>query len=87
MIPNGESFYEVLDRIKKMLHKILESKEEKVCLVSHGAIFNLLGCYVCDSPLSKFWTFYMSGCGVCKIVMKGIDDFNIKYWNECQHLK
>lgn len=86
-IPNGESFYSVLDRVKKLLHKILASPEESVCIVSHGAVLNLLACFVFEAPLRKFWTFYMGGCATCKLVMRDIDDYSVKYWNETQYLK
>ncbi|CAL5997315.1 Histidine_phosphatase superfamily protein [Hexamita inflata] len=86
-IPNGESFYQVIDRIDKMMRKILTSTEDIVCLVSHGAIFNLLACYMFQSPLKNFWSFYMGGCAVSKIIIKDIDDFTVKYWNQTIHLK
>lgn len=87
VVPNGESFYQCLDRIRSLFLKILESPEERVCIVSHGAVLNLLGCWIVDAPLSKFWNFYMSGCGVSKLAAHGIDDVRILYWNRQEFLK
>lgn len=86
-IPNGESFHSVSDRMRKFLFKILKSDDDNICVVSHGTNLNLLGCFIFDAPYRKFWNFYMSGCGVTKLVMNDIDDIRIKYWNACHFLK
>lgn len=87
LVPNGESFYSCVDRMRQFLFKILRSDEDNVCVVSHGTNLNLLGCFIFDAPFKKFWNFYMSACGVTKIVMNDIDDIRIKYWNACHFLK
>lgn len=86
-IPNGESFYQVLDRIKKFFDRVLDSDEDNICVVTHGAITNLVACFIADAPISKFWNFYMSGCGVSKLQLNSIDDIKVKYWNACHFLK
>ena len=87
LIPNGESFYSVVDRFRQFLFRILKSDEDNICVVTHGMNLNLLGCFMFDAPFKKFWNFYMSACGVTKIVMNDIDDIRIKYWNACHFLK
>ena len=42
MIPNGESFYSVMDRLKKFLEKFWQSDEEVCTIVTHGAVITLL---------------------------------------------
>lgn len=64
-----------------MLFKILNSPEEHICIVSHGANLNLLALLIFEAPMRNFWTFYMSGCGVSKIAMHDINKFTLKYWN------
>lgn len=86
-IPNGESFQSVIDRMRKFLFRVLDSDEDDICVVSHGTNLNLLGCFMFDAPLRKFWNFYMSACGVSKIEVRAIDDIRIKYWNACHFLK
>ena len=61
MIPNGEIFYSVMDRLKKFCR-----------IVSHGAVLNLFGLLIMQGPLDHFWTMYISGCGVSKVIMKEI---------------
>ena len=81
LIPNGESFYSVVDRFRQFLFRILKSDEDNICVVTHGTNLNLLGCFMFDAPFKKFWNFYMSA------VMNDIDDIRIKYWNACHFLK
>ena len=87
MIPNGESFYSVMDRLKKFLERFWQSDEEVCTIVSHGAVLNLLGLIIMQAPLTHFWSMDMSGCGVSKIVMKDISKITIDYWNAHHFLK
>ena len=86
-MPNGESFYSVMDRLRRFLIRFWEG-DEKVCtIVSHGAITNVLSLMLIQAPLEKFWTMYMSGCGVSKVIIKGISKFSIDYCNAHHFLK
>ena len=87
MIPNGETFYSVMDRLKKFLERFWQSDEEVCTIASHGAVLNCFGLMIMQAPLDHFWTMYMSGCGVSKVVMKGISKFAIDYWNAHHFLK
>ena len=87
LVPNGESFYSVVDRFRKFLFRILDSDEDDVCVVSHATNLNLLWCYIIDAPYNKFVKCTMSPCGVSKVIMEDIDDIRIKYWNACHFLK
>ena len=61
---------------------------EEVCtIVSHGAITNVLSLMFLQAPLEKFWSMYMSACGVSKVQMKSIYSFTIEYWNANHFLK
>ena len=86
-MPNGESFYSVMDRLRRFLIKFWESDEEVCTIVSHGAITNVLSLMIVQAPLEKFWTMYISACGVSKIKMKGISEFSVDYWNANHFLK
>ena len=87
MVPNGETFYCVMDRLRKFLERFWLSDEEVCTIASHGTVTNCFGLLIMQSPISQFWTMYMSGCGVSKIIMKGIDKFQIDYWNAHHFLK
>ena len=86
-IPEGETFYSVMDRVRLFLVKFWESDEEICTVVSHGTITNVLALMITQAPLQKFWTMYMSACGVSKIQMKSIYSFTVEYWNANHFLK
>jgi broad specificity phosphatase PhoE len=87
IIPNGESFYSVLDRIKKFLDRFWNSDEDVCMICSHGAITNLIALYITDQPMKNFWRMYMNGCGLSVIKMTDVDQFTIDTWNEHHFLK
>ena len=86
-IPEGETFYSVMDRLRLFFIKFWESDEEECTIVSHGAITNILSLMFLQAPLEKFWSMYMSACGVSKIQMKSIYSFTVEYWNANHFLK
>ena len=86
-IPEGETFYSVMDRLRLFLVRFWDSDEEVCTIVSHGAITNILSLMLLQAPLEKFWSMYMAACGVSKVQMKGIYEFTIEYWNAFHFLK
>ena len=86
-IPEGETFYSVMNRLRLFFIKFWESDEEECTIVSHGAITNILSLMFLQAPLEKFWSMYMSACGVSKIQMKSIYSFTVEYWNANHFLK
>jgi broad specificity phosphatase PhoE len=87
IVPEGETFYAVMDRLRLFFVKFWESDEEVCTIVSHGAITNVLALMFLQSPLEKFWSMYMAACGVSKVQMKSIYSFTIEYWNANYFLK
>ena len=87
IVPEGETFYAVMDRLRLFFVKFWESEEEVCTIVSHGAITNVLSLMFLQAPLEKFWSMYMSACGVSKVQMKSIYSFTIEYWNANYFLK
>ena len=87
MIPNGESFYSVMDRLKKFLEKFWQSDEEVCTIVTHGAVINCLSLVIMQAPITNFWSMYVKACAVSKIIMKDISKISIDYWNVSHFLK
>ena len=87
IIPEGETFYSVMSRLRLFFVKFWESDEDTCTIVSHGAITNILSLMFLQAPLEKFWSMYMSACGVSKVQMKSIYSFTIEYWNANHFLK
>lgn len=46
------------------MHKIYEMEEDTICLVTHGTIISMIGIYISECPVSKFWTFASYPCGI-----------------------
>ena len=46
LIPNGETFYQVLDRLHRLFLRLREQDYENVVLVTHGAVINLIFVYL-----------------------------------------
>ena len=87
IVPEGETFYAVMDRLRLFFVKFWQSDEEVCTIVSHGAITNVLSLMFLQAPLEKFWSMYMSACGVSKVQMKSIYSFVVEYWNANHFLK
>ena len=76
-----------MNRLRLFFVKFWESDEQECTIVSHGAITNILSLMFLQAPLEKFWSMYMSACGVSKVQMKSIYSFTIEYWNANYFLK
>ena len=68
-------------KIKIILFRFWESDETECTIASHEAITNILSLMFLQAPLEKFWSMYISACGVSKVQMKSIYSFTIEYWN------
>jgi len=87
IIPNGESFYKVMNRLRLFFVKFWESDEDTCTIVTNEVISNSLSLMFMQAPLEKFWAMHMSACGVSKVQMKNIYSFTIEYWNANYFLK
>jgi len=81
IIPLGEDFYFVMNRLRLFFTKFWESDEDTCTIVSHGYIINILSLMLLQAPIEKFWSMNMSPCAVSKIQMKSLYSFTIEYWN------
>lgn len=86
-MPGGETFYSVMDRLRRFFVRFWESDEEVCTIVSHGAVTNIASLMFMQAPLEKFWSMYVSSCGVSKVTMNGVYKFTINYWNAQHFLK
>ncbi len=86
LIPGGETFYQVLDRIHRLFLRLREQEEEKVVLVSHGAAINLIFVYLTETHPSHYWDFYVEPCSVSHIKLYPNGKINIIKFNDTNHL-
>ncbi len=86
LIPNGETFYQVLDRIHRLFLRLREQKEKNVVLVSHGAVINLIFVYMTETHPSHYWDFYVKPCSISHVKLHTNGKINIIKFNDFNHL-
>lgn len=86
LIPGGETFYQVLDRIHRLFLRLREQQEQNVVLVSHGAVINLLFVYITQTHPSRYWDFYVKPCSISHIRLHPNGRTNIVKFNDIHHL-
>lgn len=86
IIPNGETFYQVLDRIHRLFLRLRSQKEENIALVSHGAIINILFVYLTRTDPSQFYSFYVKPCSITHIKLNQNGKYSIVSFNSVSHL-
>lgn len=55
--PNGESYQEMLERVLKAIYAIIESNNDDVVIVTHGAVIMCLQCYITGTPFEEMTKF------------------------------
>jgi phosphoserine phosphatase len=84
-IPGGESLQEVAARSTDALAGILEAHpQHTVAVVTHDSVIRVLLCHLAGLPLSSYWLFQPSPCGVS--VVHADEGFAIQAVNGTQHL-
>ena len=79
IIPEGETFYTVMNRVRLFFVKFWESDEEVCTIVSYDSIMNILSIMILQVHLEKFQSIHMSPCGISKVQMNSIYSFNVEY--------
>jgi len=85
IIPNGETFFQGLDRIHRLFLRLNEQKEEYVALVTHGAIINLIFIYLYKTDIDMFWRFIVDPASISEIELEK-DWYRIVRVNDTHHL-
>ncbi|AIF48271.1 histidine phosphatase family protein [Dyella japonica] len=84
-IPGGESLQEVAARATDTLAAILDAHpQQTVAVVTHDSVIRVLLCHLAGLPLSSYWLFQPSPCGIS--VIHAGDGFAIPAINHTQHL-
>jgi probable phosphoglycerate mutase len=84
-IPQGESLQEVAARSTDALATILAAHPQgTIAVVTHDSVIRVLLCHFSGLPLSSYWLFEPSPCGVN--LVQASDRFTIRMVNGTQHL-
>lgn len=65
--PEGESYQDMLDRVLKAIHKIINENNENVVIVSHSAVIMCLQCYVTNTPFNDMLKFKTKNANITEI--------------------
>ncbi|MDR1378178.1 MAG: histidine phosphatase family protein [Synergistaceae bacterium] len=66
----GESLRDVQVRSVAAMEKIALKYSGDVCLTTHDAVVKTLLCYFLEAPLSSFWCFQITNCGLTVVELK-----------------
>jgi probable phosphoglycerate mutase len=84
-IPGGESLQEVAARATDALATIIDAHPaETVAVVTHDSVIRVLLCHFAGLPLSSYWLFQPSPCGISTIQVD--ERITIPAINSTQHL-
>lgn len=84
-IPGGESLQEVAARATDALAEIQHAHpQQTVAVVTHDSVIRVLLCHFAGLPLSSYWLFQPSPCGITTV--KAGDTVAIPSVNSAQHL-
>ncbi|OLS31153.1 MAG: Phosphoserine phosphatase 1 [Candidatus Heimdallarchaeota archaeon AB_125] len=86
LIPGGETFYQVLDRLHRLFLRLRKQKEKIVALVTHGAVINLIFVYLTETHPSHYWDFYVKPCSISHIKLNENGKISIVKLNDTNHL-
>lgn len=56
-IPDGESAFEVYERVKNFMHELEMTKSQQILIITHEGIMKMMSCYLMDEMISLFWKF------------------------------
>lgn len=65
--PNGESYEDMLQRVLKSLHKVINENSKDVVIVTHSAVIMCLQCYITDAPFNEMLKFKTTNADITKI--------------------
>ncbi|MCE7748700.1 MAG: histidine phosphatase family protein [Candidatus Heimdallarchaeota archaeon] len=86
LIPGGETFYQVLDRLHRLFLRLRKQTEKTIALVTHGAVINLIFVYLTETHPSHYWDFYVKPCSISHIKLYENGKISLVKFNDAQHL-
>lgn len=86
LIPGGETFYQVLDRLHRLFLRLRKQTEKTIALVTHGAVINLIFVYLTETHLSHYWDFYVKPCSISQVTLHKNGRVSIVKFNAIDHL-
>lgn len=87
VIPNGETFYQVLDRIQRLLARLRNQTEGCIALITHRIVIINILLYLFKLDPSHFWDFHVDTGSITQIEYNPDNTFRLVKLNETRHLE
>lgn len=65
--PGGESYQDMLERVLKAIHKIIDENHVNVAVITHNAVIMCLQCYLTDTPFDQMVKFKAKNTAIIEI--------------------
>lgn len=87
VIPNGETFYQVLDRVHRLFMRLRLQDEESIALITHRVVIINILLYFFKLDPSHFWDFQVQPASITQIEYTPDNTFRLIKLNETRHLE
>jgi broad specificity phosphatase PhoE len=88
VIPNGETFYDILSRVHRLLTHLRNQTESErhVALITHRIVIIHILLYLFKLDPSHFWDFHVDTSSITQIKFNPDDTFRLVKLNKTTHL-
>jgi len=83
--PGGESFEDVVKRVKPVLDGILNREDQEVLIVAHGGVIRAIVVLLLGLSPSGIWHMRLDNCALVGLVSKDVKA-SLLFWNDTHHL-
>ena len=83
--PGGESFEDVVKRVKPVLDDILNREDREVLIVAHGGVIRAIVVLLLGLSPSGIWHMRLDNCALVGLVLKD-GKASLLFWNDTHHL-
>ncbi|MFX0182314.1 MAG: histidine phosphatase family protein [Candidatus Hodarchaeota archaeon] len=87
IIPNGETFYQVFDRIHRLFIRLNDQIEDHIALITHRVVIISILLYLFKLDPSHVWDFRVDPASITHIEYNSDKTFRLIQLNEKKHLE
>ncbi|UYP47542.1 phosphoglycerate mutase GpmB [Candidatus Lokiarchaeum ossiferum] len=87
--PNGESGYEVFQRLSPLIKQLIQNNDSKVALVAHGGVIRVILCGLLNIPFGHRFNmgFPVYNCSITRIQHNStLQSFQLHQFNVISHI-
>jgi broad specificity phosphatase PhoE len=87
LIPNGETFYQVLDRVHRLFLRFCNQAESHIALITHRVVIICMLLYLFQLDPAHFWDFKVDPGSITQIEYNSDRTFRLIQLNGKEHLE